>query len=200
MRTCNVREDLRDSILDAVGVLIERYGYGKTTVEDIARQAGIGKGTVYLCFPSKEEVALCWIDRTNSRIQDELRAIATSDASPAERLRELLVHRVMARFDHAALFAESLDELMAAIRPALLERRSRYRETEAAIIAEVLIAGAEQGLLVIDDAPAIAHALLAATQSLMPFGLSVAQLGRRDEVENRIQRIADLLLNGLRRR
>ena len=50
--------ELRDVILDAMERLLARYGYKKTTMDDLAREAGIGKGTTYLHFPSKEEVAL----------------------------------------------------------------------------------------------------------------------------------------------
>lgn len=41
-------------ILDAAARLIERYGYDKTSVEDIAREAGISKGAIYLHFKSKD--------------------------------------------------------------------------------------------------------------------------------------------------
>ena len=42
-------------ILDAMARLIERFGYNKTTVADIANEAGISKGAMYLHFKSKEE-------------------------------------------------------------------------------------------------------------------------------------------------
>lgn len=41
-------------ILNAACDLIIHYGYDKTTVSDIARQAGVSKGTIYLHFDSKE--------------------------------------------------------------------------------------------------------------------------------------------------
>lgn len=41
-------------ILDATRKLLIHYGYDKTTVSDIAREAGISKGAVYLEFPSKD--------------------------------------------------------------------------------------------------------------------------------------------------
>ncbi len=65
------REQVREAILDAVGRLLLKYGYRKMTVEDIAREAGIGKGSVYLHFPSKEEVALGWFDRVHGGIDRE---------------------------------------------------------------------------------------------------------------------------------
>jgi AcrR family transcriptional regulator len=41
-------------ILEATRKLLIHYGYDKTTVSDIAREAGISKGAVYLEFPSKD--------------------------------------------------------------------------------------------------------------------------------------------------
>jgi AcrR family transcriptional regulator len=45
-----------DRILDAAGELMIRLGYRKVTIDDIARQAGIGKGTVYLHWRTKERL------------------------------------------------------------------------------------------------------------------------------------------------
>jgi TetR/AcrR family acrAB operon transcriptional repressor len=43
-------------ILDAAAELFVHYGYDKTTVSDIARQAGVSKGAIYLHFKSKDEL------------------------------------------------------------------------------------------------------------------------------------------------
>ncbi|GAA4201987.1 TetR/AcrR family transcriptional regulator [Streptosporangium oxazolinicum] len=45
-----------DRILDAAGELLVRLGYRKVTVEDIAQLAGIGKGTVYLHWRTKQQL------------------------------------------------------------------------------------------------------------------------------------------------
>jgi AcrR family transcriptional regulator len=190
--------EVREAILDSVGRLLVRYGYRKMTVEDIAHEAGIGKGTVYLYFPSKEEVALGWFDRGHDRMSMELQAIAQSSLSPDRKLRELLVQRVSIGFERAQEFAESLDELFAAIRPSLLTRRERYQANDAAIIADVLREGCSNGSFEIHNIDGAAHAIVLAISSLLPYSLSVAQLGRREEVEARTGMIADLLLNGLR--
>ena len=52
-----VREDpdnRRERLLDAAAELFVRHGFDKTTVADVAREAGVGKGSVYLHFESKE--------------------------------------------------------------------------------------------------------------------------------------------------
>ena len=43
-------------ILDAAANLIAHYGYDKTTVDEIAREAGVSKGAIYLHFKSKEDL------------------------------------------------------------------------------------------------------------------------------------------------
>ena len=100
MRQIARREDIRDLILDAVDVLLARYGYRKMTMDDVARQVGIGKGTIYLHFPAKEELVLSHIDRIADRIVAKLREIAGSSASRRRRLRRMLVLRVL--FDSTA--------------------------------------------------------------------------------------------------
>lgn len=50
----NVAREQR--ILDAAADLFVHYGYDKTTVSDIARRAGVSKGTIYLHFDSKDEL------------------------------------------------------------------------------------------------------------------------------------------------
>ncbi|WP_308250194.1 TetR/AcrR family transcriptional regulator [Sphaerisporangium fuscum] len=48
--------DRADRILDAGAELLMRLGFRKVTIEDIARQAGIGKGTVYLHWRTKQQL------------------------------------------------------------------------------------------------------------------------------------------------
>jgi TetR/AcrR family acrAB operon transcriptional repressor len=52
--TVNIEREQR--ILDAAIKLIVHYGYDKTTVSDIAREAGVSKGAVYLHWPSKDDL------------------------------------------------------------------------------------------------------------------------------------------------
>ena len=194
------KEAVKDAILDATDRLLARYGYRKMTVEDIASEARIGKGTIYLHFSSKEEVVLSHVDRIVDRLKDRLREIGSSNAPAADRLREMLLLRVMFRFDSIQHYTQSLNDLLAALRPGLLARRARYFEAEAQIFAEVLTNGRRTGELEFDDEQATAHALLQATNGLLPYSLSTMELGERQEVEQRAADVADLILSGLRRR
>ena len=192
------KEAVRESILDATDRLLARFGYRKMTVEDIAAEAGIGKGTIYLHFNSKEEVVLSHVDRIVDRLkQQHLAVIARSKNTAPERIRQMLLARVLFRFDSIQHYTQSLNDLLAALRPGLLARRARYFEEEAQIFAEVLAEGRSSGEFEIRNEMAAARALLEATNGLLPYSLSTAELGERKEVEKRASAIADLLLRGL---
>jgi AcrR family transcriptional regulator len=190
----------RDGILDAMERLLARYGYKKTTMDDLAREAGIGKGTIYLHFPSKEEAALCSIDRVVDRVQERVRALAASPLSADERLRAMLAARVLMRFDSVQAYSQALDDLFESLRPAYMARRNRYFKVETEIFARVLREGRRKRLFSVSDVNATADALLLATNALLPYSLSPAELGKRTEIEKKVGRLANLLLQGLIRR
>lgn len=192
------KEAVKESILDATDRLLARFGYRKMTVEDIAAEAGIGKGTIYLHFSSKEEVVLSHVDRIVDRLkQQHLAVIARSKHTALERIRQMLLARVLFRFDSIQHYTQSLNDLLAALRPGLLARRARYFEEEAQIFADVLAEGRASGEFEIENEMAAARALLEATNGLLPYSLSTNELGEREEVERRTAAIADLLLRGL---
>lgn len=192
------KEAVKESILDATDRLLARFGYRKMTVEDIAAEAGIGKGTIYLHFSSKEEVVLSHVDRIVDRLkQQHLAVIARSKHTALERIRQMLLARVLFRFDSIQHYTQSLNDLLAALRPGLLARRARYFEEEAHIFADVLAEGRASGEFEIENEMAAARALLEATNGLLPYSLSTNELGEREEVERRTAAIADLLLRGL---
>ncbi len=194
-----IREDTKEGILDAAERLLARYGYRKMTVEDIAREVGIGKGSIYLHFSSKEEVVLSHVDRIVERLKVRLWELARGKGSSAERLREMLLTRVLFRFDSIQHYTQSLNDLLAALRPNLLARRARYFDEEAQIFAHVLTEGRESGELEFPDALSTAYSLLHATNALLPYSLSTTELGEREEVKAKASGIAELVLHGLLR-
>jgi AcrR family transcriptional regulator len=193
-------KQLADRILDAADRLLARYGYQKMTIDDLAREVGIGKGTVYLHFRSKEEIVLFRVDRVVRWLVERLQAIAESDATPEAKIRRMLLLRVMFRFDSVQHYTESISEVLRALRSGLLERHQDHFEQEARVFAKVLKEGHDANVFPNVQGLRTARVLLVATNSLLPFSLSTRELGSRREVENNCKKVADLLVAGLRAR
>lgn len=187
----------REAILDATDRLLARFGFKKMTIDDLAHEVGIGKGSVYLHFPSKEEIALSHVDRLIERLKERLREMAGHDLAPDEKLREMLVERVVYRFDSIQHYTRSLDELLSNLRTSLLERRRRYFADEAKILAQVVTEGQEKGVFKEGDAFDLGQTLVSATNSLLPYSLSALELGDRNIVADRAAKTAELLIKGL---
>jgi AcrR family transcriptional regulator len=189
--------DVKSAILDATDRLLATRGYKKMTIDDLAAEVGIGKGSVYLHFSSKEEIALSHIDAIIERMKSRLHEISQKTTPCESRLREMLIERVMFRFDSVQHYTQSLNDLLSKIRPGLLERRKRYFEEESRIFSSIIRCGVDDGSFQSADVDDAARSLLLATNSLLPFSLSAQELGEREEIQKRISSLADLLLKGL---
>jgi AcrR family transcriptional regulator len=198
MRHIVQTEEVRNAILDATDNLLARRGYKKMTIDELAQEVGIGKGSIYLHFRSKEEIVLSHIDRIVERLRARLRQIADENGTAETRLKEMLLTRVLFRFDSVQHYTISLNDLLSAVRPHLLLRRKQYFLDEACIFARVIGEGQKSGEFAAADIETISRALLTATNSLLPYSLSTRELGERHEIEMRTADVANLILKGLR--
>src|SRR5687768_8675561 len=194
MKDATQPRDVKNAILDATDRLLAGKGYKKMTIDDLAAEVGIGKGSVYLHFSSKEEIALSHIDRIIERLKSNLQAIAEKSLPVDERVRKMLFERVLYRFDSVQHYTQSLNELLSYLRPKLLERRKRYFEEEARIFAIVIAEGQAASVFAAGNASDLAQTLITATNSLLPYSLSVFELGDRKEVASRTRKTADILI------
>src|SRR5688572_1634793 len=193
--------EVREALLDATDRLLARAGYQKMTIDELAGEVGIGKGSVYLHFPSKEEIALSHIDRIIERLKSELEIIAEQQKiAAAEKMRRMLLKRVLFRFDSVQHYTQSLNDLLSALRPKLLARRKGYFEEESKIFVRVIEEGIIDKTFSAGNAQEIAETLLLATNSLLPFSLTTKELGERADIEAKTLRLANLLLDGLLQR
>jgi len=85
-------------LLDAGAALLVRLGYRRVTIEDVAREAGVGKGTVYLYFRTKEALFVTVLLREQRRVlggmTDRMRA-DPAEAMPGRMMGS--VYRALAQ-------------------------------------------------------------------------------------------------------
>lgn len=94
-------DDRREAILRAACAAFFRHGFHEATVEEIAREAGVGKGTVYFYFPAKEALLE---EAVRSGFQAYVRALREAASGPGT-VRERLTRMVEAGLTLAFSFA-----------------------------------------------------------------------------------------------
>ena len=88
------RSEMMVEEVEAVAMrLFEQRGFGETTVDDIASEAGISVRTFYRCFPAKEDVLQVRIDRRSAVLRARL-ADRPLDEPPIQSLRLALLDTV----------------------------------------------------------------------------------------------------------
>lgn len=83
------KKQTRDAILQAALKLFTRQGYEHTSIDQLAKAAGIGKGTVYTYFPTKSEIFLAFCEEQLAYVHQELAVRTNSDAPLLDQLLTL---------------------------------------------------------------------------------------------------------------
>ena len=73
------REERAERILDAAAELMLRWGYNKTTIDDIARYAGVAKGTIYLHWKTREDLFMALMRREYVRLMEDIQQRISGD-------------------------------------------------------------------------------------------------------------------------
>ena len=84
------KEARRSQIVDAAQRVFRRNGYLGTTMDEVAAEAELSKGTLYLYFPSKFELFAELSHRALSPIHDRFQAVLEKSVSGREQVDEML--------------------------------------------------------------------------------------------------------------
>lgn len=158
-----------NQILDVSETLFITKGYEKTTVNDILDELGIGKGTFYYYFKSKEGVMDAVIMRVVQNAQTAARAIADNpDLSAGEKFHRIIASQntegshsaelvnELHQKDNSAMHQKSLVETILALSP---------------ILAEIVEQGIREGVCNTPDPQESVEFLFTAVQFLLDPGL-----------------------------
>ncbi len=187
----------REVILEAADRLFRHYGPQKTTMADVAREANIGVGSVYLEFPSKDALVEALSRRRYSTVLDAMRAAAAEPGVPAVarlvRVFDARAHGFLATLEAGAHACDLLHCGSDAVKSA----QTGYHEEERALLTGILKEGVDRGDLEVPDLDATLRALVMAYAAFVPPWIS-----RMDPVRREADMAAmhTLVLNGLLRR
>ena len=80
--------DTREQILNAAMERIHHYGYGTTTMSEIARDCSMSAGNIYRFFASKIDIAEAMARKFNAKVFEDYAILARKKTSASSRLRE----------------------------------------------------------------------------------------------------------------
>jgi AcrR family transcriptional regulator len=185
----------RATILAAALTLFGRYGFKRTSIDDIAREAAIAKGTVYLYFKGKEEIFRALSLQMMARILSETRAAASGSGTLTDKLLAALeakfgyVFETVHRSAHALelldsknrlcadLFTDSDRQYLRVVTRIIIEAAARHeidlsRLTIKPTDAAAILLDSAQGLGVNPVKPALYHRRLGDLVRIFVAGLA----------------------------
>lgn len=170
------RKDARPSeIREAALALFSERGFAATRLGDVAERAGVGKGTIYLYFPNKEELFRAVVRHDLLPNLEALEAVADSDATTATTTLRTILFALLATCDRPISAIPKLVIAEAGNFPALA--RFYVEEVTARgrrLIERVLRRGIEQGEFRAIDVPLTVPLVVAPALMLMLWNTSLS--------------------------
>ncbi|HOP59684.1 MAG TPA: TetR/AcrR family transcriptional regulator [Bacteroidales bacterium] len=190
------KEEFRKKIIITSGQIFSRYGFKKTTMDEISKALKMGKSSIYYYFRSKEEIFEAVVLHEANILRHELTTAIKSVESPVEKMKNYVFVRMKA-FEklsnyYNAIFDKNLDhfEFIESI-------RSRYDREELAILRLILYDGARKKVFSVVNSEYTALAVQTALK-----GLEVPLFWEKKEmnIEKRLSAILDILFYGIIRK
>lgn len=185
----------RDRILKAAMTRIKHYGYGKTTMAEIAADCSMSPGNIYRFFEAKIDIAEAMARNHYSEMAAELAPIGRKKDWPADkRIREMFLKRMRTNFQLFEENAKILEvaEVLADERPLFMnELIAQERVGITALIEE----GNAAGLFAVENPEFAAEMIQAATIKFsLPQLISHLTLPK---LEREFNGVMDLIFRGL---
>ncbi|MDR3615018.1 MAG: helix-turn-helix domain containing protein [Candidatus Obscuribacterales bacterium] len=191
------------NIIEAADELFARYGFERTSMDDIAKHSGIGKGSIYLEFRTKEEILFRILERYAVCIEESFKAkLNDQKRSPLAVLREAYIEESINCYDRVTRDIHTPETLLHTS-IAMKKHFAAFYVRRRKLLHELLIKAAKAGEIKKSRATdETALALMMAVSTLFPpyfdnFSESAVIKNRQDLID-RGPALVDLLIAGLK--
>lgn len=196
------KSDKESRIIQAATKLFARYGIRKTTIDDIAQEAGIAKGTIYLYFKSKEEIIAVSVKESTKEILTRISGAADKESTIAGKLKAIALERINFHHEMRELLGISKEihfEILTYMQltPEVSKEALNYFQQEMKLVAQILQKGIDSGEL---EIPNIYIACYAFTTIVTVSGEPWIFVGGLLDPNEKPDAMIDLFLNGIRKR
>lgn len=182
-----IKAEVRTHIVGVARKIFTRFGFRKTTMEEIASASRMGKSSIYYYFKSKEEIFEAVVESEAKMLQERLNRITIKKDSPTDRLKAYILFRLhyvrtLENF-YAALNEEALSHLRF-----ILEIRRNFEMEEQQLVSKILEDGMEEGVFYLTSSTIGAIAI-----STMMKGLELPLFLNEDHKSDREELLDDLI-------
>lgn len=187
------KEDFRQKVIISAGQIFSRYGFKKTTMDEIAKALKMGKSSIYYYFQSKEEIFEAVLLYEANLLRNELTTTIKSVESPVDKMRNYVFVRMKA-FEklsnyYNAIFDKNLDHF-----DFVENIRSKYDREELAILRLILYHGARKKVFNVVNSE---YTALAVQTTLKGLEVPLFWKKKEDKIELRLNAVLDVLFNGI---
>ena len=187
------KDQTREKILTVAARMFGKYGFQKTTVDEIARTAHKAKGSVYYYFKSKEELFLAVVTQEINLLKSGLTRVIVDSQDATNMIRNYLMNRMILMKD-AVNYHESLKADFIGDFEFLNECRQDFTSFEIELMKAILDRGMRENKFQIKDTQATAQVIILAMKAIeIPF----YHQHKIAEYEQTIVELLDILIKGL---
>jgi AcrR family transcriptional regulator len=186
-------EEVRKRIIEASRAVFARYGYRKTSMDEIALALAMGKSSLYYYFKSKEEIFIAVIDKESGLLTNEVQNAVDAASQPIDKMKIYVLTRLSKVQELANFYSAIKNDFMANF--SFIETiRKKYDQQEIHMIRSIIEEGVRTKQFKVDDPELAAIAIVTAMKGLeMPIYHSHKELS----AEKRVNSLIDFLFYGL---
>lgn len=186
------KENVSDEIVDAARIVIGKYGYRKTTMDDIAALANRGKTSIYYYFKNKEDIFFKVIQKEAFVLMEQLKEEIGKFTEAIDKLKAYMFARVQLMKGISAFYNVLKPELTVHLE--FIEKaREQYTVEEITMVRNILDEGKKSNVFVNIDPHDTAITIVSALK-----GLEIPVFATNEE-NNQIQfeELINLLIYGI---
>ena len=187
------KEEFKKKIIITAGQIFSRYGFKKTTMEEVAKALKMGKSSLYYYFESKEEIFEAVVLYEANVLRNELTTAIKSVESPIGKMEKYVFVRMKA-FEklsnyYNAIFDKNLDHFD------FIEKiREKYDREETAILRLLLYLGVRKKVFAVGNSE---YTALAIQTTLKGLEVPLFWQKREVNIDQRLRAILDVLFYGI---
>ena len=158
-------EEKKERILSTAQKIFARFGIRKTTMDEIAKMARMGKATIYYYFKSKEEIFAQVIRKESGILKQKLQEAIQDADTPQDKIRNYVLTRMKHLGELTNYYSTLTDEYLDHY--SFVEKERKYfTQYEIDSIESILKEGIEQGVFVMKKTDTTARTIVIALKGL----------------------------------